>query len=215
MNRFTLLALSFAILLPLLLPPPQQTTTVATIKSASALPKAIAAMTLVDTAPVSLDEAMTRVMNQIPDRFEGEARCLAQAVYFEARSEPLEGQLAVAQVVLNRVESPLWPDGICAVVFQNEHRRHGCQFSFACDGLSDNPGNMRAWQLSKLVAAVALERLWQDMTQDATHYHADYVDPYWKDHMHPTARYGRHQFYLDDRQALLMASGQAASKSGD
>lgn len=207
MNRFTLLALVFAMLSPLLLPPPQQKAAKSEMTvTGHKAPATIQNAHLIDKSPHSLDEAVKRIMDKVPDRFEGEARCLAQAVYFEARSEPLEGQLAVAQVVLNRVESPLWPDGICAVVFQNEHRRHGCQFSFACDGLSDNPKNKRAWRLSKLVAAVALERLWQDMTQAATHYHADYVTPYWKDHMHPTARYGRHQFYLDDRQALIMAS---------
>jgi len=125
-------------------------------------------------------------------------------VYFEARSEPLEGQLAVAQVVLNRVRSSFWPNDICSVVFQNEHRRHGCQFSFACDGLSDNPHNPRPWKRSVLVAAVALHELWQDVTQSATHYHADYVAPAWGEVLYPTVRHGRHLFYRDTRRAIVL-----------
>ncbi len=204
MNRFYLLALGCALLLPFVLPPPNQNQPLAALPAA-----AVPDEDLIEWTPSSLKEAIDWVTSSYSDDFEGETRCLAQAVYFEARSEPVEGQLAVAQVVLNRVASPLWPDSICAVVFQNEHRRHGCQFSFACDGLSDNPTNMKAWNRAKMVSLVALESLWQDMTDDATHYHADYVAPYWKDHMRPTVQYGRHQFYLDERQqALMMASQQ-------
>lgn len=74
-----------------------------------------------------------------PANLEPQTQCLAQAIYFEARSEPLEGQLAVGQVVMNRVESNAYPDTTCEVVFQNERMRHRCQFSFACDGKSDRP----------------------------------------------------------------------------
>lgn len=123
--------------------------------------------------------------------------CLAQAVYFEARSEPLEGQLAVAQVILNRVSDKRFPDSICEVVFQNERLRHRCQFSFACDGRSDQPYDRRAWKVAKKIAVVALVGEWQDLSLQATHYHAEYVSPYWQARMHQTAQYGRHKFYRD------------------
>lgn len=128
---------------------------------------------------------------------DSEARCLAQAVYFEARSESLEGQLAVAQVVLNRVADRRYPNSICAVVFQNENRLHHCQFSFACDGRSDTPFEARAWDVAQKISYVALEDLWRDVTGDATHYHASYSKPYWRTHMIATAQYGHHLFYRD------------------
>ncbi len=206
MNRFYLLALGCALLLPFLLPPPNQSPPLAALSASAVADEG--GENIDDQAPASLKEALERVSTSYTDAFEEETHCLAQAVYFEARSEPLEGQLAVAQVVLNRVKSPLWPDSICAVVFQNEHRRHGCQFSFACDGLSDNPTNMKAWNRAKMVSLVVLENLWQDMTDESTHYHADYVAPYWKDHMYPTVQYGRHHFYLDKRQLALMTATQ-------
>ncbi len=140
--------------------------------------------------------AAGRRLAEVPDADE---RCLAQAVYFESRSEPLAGQLAVAQVVLNRVRSPAWPDSVCAVVFQNERWRHRCQFSFACDGRSDRPREARAWRIARMVARVALDGDWPDITRHATHYHADYVRPAWQAAMIRTARYGRHLFYRDDR----------------
>lgn len=126
-----------------------------------------------------------------------EGHCLAQAVYFESRSEPIDGQLAVAQVVLNRVKSPYYPDTICGVVFQNEKMRHRCQFSFACDGLSDNPYEPEAWDLAERIAYIALSGRWQDITEDATHYHAVYVNPSWANNLVETGQHGSHIFYRD------------------
>ena len=136
-----------------------------------------------------------------PDRLDPQTYCLAQAVYFEARSEPLSGQLAVAQVVLNRVKSPAYPDTVCGVVFQNQNWRHRCQFSFACDGLSDKPYNRPAWAVSATIAEIAKRRAWDDLTHNATHYHADYVQPRWRLALTSTVRHGRHLFYRDE-QAL-------------
>ncbi len=124
-----------------------------------------------------------------------EDHCLAQAVYFEARGESIEGQLAVAQVVLNRVKNRRYPSSICGVVFQNERLRHRCQFSFACDGRSDRPREVRAWDLAIRVSQVAKLGLWTDITGSATHYHATYVDPGWNDQLQHTATFGQHQFY--------------------
>lgn len=128
--------------------------------------------------------------------------CLAQAVYFEARSEPLTGQLAVAQVVLNRMDSPAYPDTVCGVVFQNERWRHRCQFSFACDGKSDRPRNLAAWQTAQQIAQLAYDGDWPDVTGGSTHYHADYVQPDWRLAMEKTVRHGRHLFYRDNKVVL-------------
>ena len=132
-------------------------------------------------------------------------RCLTQAVYFEARGEPLEGQLAVAQVVLNRVADPRYPNSICEVVFQNDHRKHRCQFSFACDGKTDKPANSEAWDLAKAVAYVAKTGQWQDMSKGSTHYHAIYVSPFWREHLHPTVQWGQHVFYTEEAAKLREA----------
>lgn len=125
--------------------------------------------------------------------------CLAQAVYFEARGEPIEGQLAVAQVVLNRVKSSRYPNKVCAVVFQNEKRRHRCQFSFACDGKSDRPRHLGSWGQAKKISLIAVQGLWQDLSLEATHYHANYVSPKWSASLKPTVQYGAHYFYKDVR----------------
>jgi len=126
-----------------------------------------------------------------------EGQCLAKAVYFEARGEPLDGQLAVAQVILNRVKSPKFPNTICEVVFQNETHKHRCQFSFACDGVSDTPFEGEAWELAKRVSFVALSGRWEDITFGAKNYHAVYVRPAWSDGLVETSQHGRHIFYRD------------------
>lgn len=126
-----------------------------------------------------------------------EGQCLAKAIYFEARSEPLEGQLAVAQVVLNRVKSPKFPNTICGVVYQGEAKKHRCQFSFACDGVSDTPFEGESWELSKRVAYVALSGRWDDITDGAKNYHAIYVNPHWSDDLVETGQHGRHIFYRE------------------
>lgn len=129
-------------------------------------------------------------------------RCLAQAIYFEARSEPLAGWDAVADVVINRAFSSRYPASICGVVFQGEFRRHKCQFSFACDGLSDRPKNKVLWQRSLRMAGSKLTSMRAGpVTRRATHYHADYVDPYWNRDMIKLAKIGRHIFYTDRRSA--------------
>lgn len=124
-----------------------------------------------------------------------ERTCLAQAIYYEARSEPRIGQVAVADVVLNRVASRLYPDTICDVVFQGSERRTGCQFSFTCDGSMDIRLNKRKWVASEDLAGAILAGLRAPVSRNATHYHADYVSPYWAPKMSPTATIGTHKFY--------------------
>lgn len=122
--------------------------------------------------------------------------CLALNVYHEARSEPLQGQAAVAHVVLNRVASSRWPDDVCSVVEQGyEKGRFKCQFSWYCDGKSDEPKEIVAWSKSVLVADQVLKGIVPDVTYGATHYHARYVNPYWSASLSNTVTYGSHLFY--------------------
>jgi N-acetylmuramoyl-L-alanine amidase len=132
--------------------------------------------------------------------------CLALTVYFEARSEPLLGQVAVAQVALNRVESPEYPDTLCEVVKQGDVKRHRCQFSYWCDGKSDEPKDRRAWRRAKVAATLAYEGVLDAGIGNATHYHATYVSPYWTNDFAHVATIGQHEFYAPiERVALASA----------
>jgi spore germination cell wall hydrolase CwlJ-like protein len=125
-----------------------------------------------------------------------EHQCLARAIYFEARSESEIGRLAVARVILNRVQSPFYPDTICDVVYQNAERRNACQFSFTCDGLSDRPRQGKAWQNARALASQAMAGDGEvHAIATATHYHADYVLPKWTGAMTRLVKIGRHIFY--------------------
>lgn len=125
-----------------------------------------------------------------------ELTCLARAIYFEARSESEIGRLAVAQVILNRVKSPFYPDTICEVVYQNATQANACQFSFACDGKSDQPRRGAAWKVANTLAARAMagDGAVQAIAT-ATNYHADYVVPKWSGTMTRLVKIGRHIFY--------------------
>ncbi len=123
-------------------------------------------------------------------------RCLATAIYFEARGESSRGQLAVAQVVMNRVRSTLYPDTICGVVFQGQLRRTGCQFSFTCDGRTDVPKDKNKWRMAnELAKRVTDGESWLGDIGRATHYHANYVKPRWRREMNRIKQVGRHIFY--------------------
>lgn len=125
-----------------------------------------------------------------------EQKCLAEAIYFEARSEPYDGQVAVAQVVLNRVKNPAYPDTVCDVVYQNEGRRNACQFSFACDGIPDRVRDTASWdQAVEIAEDISLGRVWLDEVGTSTHYHAAYVWPNWADSFKLRERIGLHLFY--------------------
>jgi spore germination cell wall hydrolase CwlJ-like protein len=127
---------------------------------------------------------------------ETERRCLAEAVYFEARSEPEEGQAAVAQVVLNRVKSGLYPQTICAVVFQNRQRHNACQFSFACEGRSLRVTEPAPWARAVRVANEVLDgSAYVSDVGGSTHYHANYVAPGWARRLVRMDRIGHHVFY--------------------
>ena len=123
-------------------------------------------------------------------------RCLANAVYFEARSEPFRGQVAVTQVLLNRVFSPFYPNDICSVVYQNAKRHLACQFTFACDGQRDVITERGAWARARRVAQKTLDgQLYVTAVGTSTHYHAVYVHPNWTREMRKMVREGVHNFY--------------------
>lgn len=122
-------------------------------------------------------------------------RCMAEAIYFEARGESIEGQYAVAEVILNRVDSANYPDSVCGVVNQGTGRRYACQFTYTCDGLPDVVTDQRAWHRAGHIASTMLDGAPRSLTAGATHYHAHYVNPHWARVYPQTARYGSHIFY--------------------
>jgi N-acetylmuramoyl-L-alanine amidase len=124
-------------------------------------------------------------------------RCLALNIYHEARGEPLQGKIAVAHVVLNRVAARQYPGQICAVVQQGgQRRRYRCQFSWWCDGRSDQPRDVAAWRESLLVALLIRRGATDDPTKGSLWYHADSVSPYWSKIFKPYTKIGRHIFYV-------------------
>jgi len=135
----------------------------------------------------------------------GDVFCLAQNIYFESGNQPMVGKIAVSHVVLNRVESELYPDTICDVVYQAKTRENWlgkivpilnqCQFSWYCDGKSDDPVDSKTWIASMQLARRILNDEWTDITEGATHYHADFVYPYWADSLNRTTTIDNHVFY--------------------
>ncbi len=122
-------------------------------------------------------------------------RCLTQGIYYEAALEPTEGQEAVAQVILNRVRDPNYANSICGVVFEGAERTTGCQFSFTCDGALAQPPVAWAWNRARLVAERALAGHVSARVGTATHYHADYVHPWWAPTLNKLTQIGAHIFY--------------------
>jgi len=134
-----------------------------------------------------------------------EIYCLAQNIYFEAGNQPLAGKVAVSQVVINRVEHPSYPDNICEVVYQAKLRvnwknefvpiKNQCQFSWFCDGKSDDPVDSQTWLLSMHIARDVVQQKYGDITEGSTHYHSDKVDPYWASSLNRTVVINNHIFY--------------------
>ncbi len=124
-------------------------------------------------------------------------KCLADAVYFEARGEPLRGQMAVAQVVMNRVFSGYYPNNVCGVVYQNANRHLACQFTFACEGKDlSRIDELDMWEQAKRIAKDTLDgKIWLTEVGHATHYHAYWVHPSWVHEMKRMYQLGVHTFY--------------------
>jgi spore germination cell wall hydrolase CwlJ-like protein len=139
-------------------------------------------------------------------------KCLTDAIYFEARGEPVRGQIAVAQVVMNRVFSGYYPSTVCGVVYQNARHHLACQFTFACDGIRDVVREPDAWERAKKIAAETLDgKLWLPEVGKATHYHAYWVHPSWVREMTKMYKLGVHTFYRPKR----WGDGAAAPEWGD
>jgi spore germination cell wall hydrolase CwlJ-like protein len=146
-------------------------------------------------------------------RIEDELFCMAQNIYFEARSEPTAGRRAVAHVVMNRVASPHFPSTVCEVVRQGgESRRYKCQFSWWCDGQSDDIKNEKAWHDAERLASFVYWGLSKDMTSGALWYHADYVKPQWHSAFNKGPQIGRHIFYSRKTPAQKVKRTQLASR---
>ena len=127
--------------------------------------------------------------------------CLALNVYFEARNQSLEGQLAVAQVVVNRTIDNRYPDTLCEVVYDARTyssgfpKRHQCQFSWYCDGKSDKPTDKAAFERAMQITIYLMKSNVSDITNGAMHYHTLQVLPFWAEGKNPTAIIGNHIFY--------------------
>ena len=121
--------------------------------------------------------------------------CLAQAIYFEARSQSEAGQQAVAQVVMNRTHLPQYPATVCGVVYQGAERATGCQFTFVCDGSPRQPSDLDAWNRATEIARKALAGFVYKPMQDATHYHAAWMRPYWAGSLTRIRQVGGQVFY--------------------
>ena len=123
-------------------------------------------------------------------------KCLAEAVYFEARGEAVRGQIAVAQVVLNRAFSGFYPNTVCGVVYQNKHRHLACQFTFACDSVADVVREPEMWDRARKIAKAMLDgQIWLPEVGKSTHYHAYWVRPSWVHEMKKMYKFGVHTFY--------------------
>ncbi len=152
--------------------------------------------TIVGNTPIEMAAApaFTGVARTATDAARA-AECLTAAIYYEARSEPVDGQRAVAQVVLNRVRDRAFPKSICGVVYQGSGRQTGCQFSFTCDGSMLRPRDPAAWGRAAAVAQAALAGLVYAPVGAATFYHANYVLPWWASSLNRIGAVGSHIFY--------------------
>ena len=151
------------------------------------------------SVPVSdLPNPAARAFNFTPGSVadkERAVRCLTQAIYYEAATEPLDGQRAVAQVVLNRLRHPAYPNTVCGVVFQGSERATGCQFTFTCDGALARTPMLSIWNRARAVAEAALAGYVFKPVGWATHYHTNWVVPYWSSSLVKAANIGTHIFY--------------------
>ncbi|HEV2817616.1 MAG TPA: cell wall hydrolase [Allosphingosinicella sp.] len=143
--------------------------------------------------------------------FERSLQCLTEAVYYEARSQSDDGQRAVAQVVLNRVRHPAYPNSVCGVVYQGSERATGCQFTFTCDGSLGGGIEPYAWDRARRIAAAALRGSVYRPVGLATNYHTTAISPYWAPSLVPQITLGDHIFYRRPGSGTAEAFSQAAA----
>jgi len=155
---------------------------------------AINAAVPISDSPNPAASAFTMASASATDRARA-LQCLTAAIYYEAARETVEGQRAVAQVVLNRVRHPVYPNTVCGVVYQGSERATGCQFTFTCDGSLARAPMASYWERARQVAALALSGSVYAPVGWATHYHTNYVVPYWSSSLVKAATIGTHIFY--------------------
>ena len=137
-----------------------------------------------------------KVLDALPlAKGNSEWKCLSEALYFEARGEPVEGQIAVAEVILNRVDSKRFPKSVCKVIDQTTGKRHKCQFSYNCDGLLEVFPDRKAYERVGKIARLMLDGSSRDLTNGATFYHNKKVKPKWRSSFARTTNIGSHIFY--------------------
>ena len=158
-------------------------------------PTPFASPPLLDS-PISITFTPTAEQLRL-ERVLAEQRCLAEAMYYEARGEGVDGEKAIAEVVFHRVKAAGYPHSICGVVYQGAALKHACQFSFTCSGELQHPKTPGAWASAKRLAERIFNGLIQleDVTEDAISFHAADVEPGWGDNLVRTIQIGNHVFY--------------------
>ncbi len=148
---------------------------------------------------VSMADKMTKkYLDTLPVATGGDSwSCLSEALYFEARGERIKGIFGVAEVILNRVDDPRYPDTVCAVVNQGTGERYRCQFTYTCDGQPETIREPRAFQKVAKVARIMLDGAPRTLTNGATHYHTKSVSPNWSNVFPRTTTIGYHHFYRE------------------
>ncbi len=124
-----------------------------------------------------------------------ELKCLSEALYFEARGEQIEGQIAVADVIINRKKSSQFPNTICGVISEGSHKRNACQFSYNCDGKLELIYDKKTYRRIVKLSSMILKGSFSDVTKGATFFHASEVNPNWSKKFKKTRKIGRHIFY--------------------
>ncbi|MGR3662738.1 MAG: cell wall hydrolase [Paracoccaceae bacterium] len=154
---------------------------------------------IVENVPTNSDTiyAYSRAFLDTQPKVSGNAewRCLTEALYFEARGESVKGQFAVAEVILNRVDSVRFPGSVCKVIHQGTGRKFACQFSYTCDGKKETVHEPAAWDNVSKVANIMLTGVPRELTRGATHYHTTAVSPRWSKVFSLTTVIGVHRFY--------------------
>lgn len=172
-------------------------TSYATADAIAAFPVSAASITRGFIDPVRTVTTVPSAAQMTLIRILQDQRCLAEAMYYEARGEGRSGQEAIAEVVFHRMRAPGYPHSICGVVYQGAGNGHGCQFSFACNGKLQEPKTAAAWYRARTLAAKIMAGVVPlgDITGDAISFHAADVQPEWADRLEKTIQIGNHVFY--------------------
>ncbi len=157
----------------------------------------VSRVTTPSESPAAIRRYDAAYLMDLPQSNDADVQCLQEAIYHEARGEDVYGQFAVAEVILNRVDLPNYPDSVCGVVHQNAGRLNACQFSYACNGRSRAMTEGPARRLAGAIAQVMLSGSPRELTDGATHFHTTGVRPRWATTFQQTAQFGAHLFYRE------------------